>query len=52
VEVLFDAEEDGTRVTLEHRGFETHGQAGATMREAVSGEGGWSSLLAMYRDAA
>ena len=49
VEVSFDAEEDGTRVTLEHRGFEVHGSAGAAMREAVGGEGGWSQLLALYR---
>jgi len=52
VEVLFNAEDDGTRVSLEHRGFDAHGEAGATMREAVSAEGGWRSLLAMYRDAA
>jgi uncharacterized protein YndB with AHSA1/START domain len=52
VEVVFNAEGDGTRVTLEHRGFDTHGEAGAAMRQSVSSDGGWSSLLAMYRDAA
>jgi uncharacterized protein YndB with AHSA1/START domain len=52
VEVTFHAEDDGTRVTLEHRGFEVHGEAGATMRESVSAEGGWPQLLQLYRDAA
>jgi len=52
VEVTFIAEEDGTRVTLEHRGFEVHGEAGAGMRESVSSEGGWPRLLQLYRDAA
>jgi uncharacterized protein YndB with AHSA1/START domain len=52
VEVLFSAEDDGTRVSLEHRGFEVHGETGASLRESVSSDGGWSSLLAMYRDAA
>ena len=52
VEVLFRAEEDQTRVTLEHRGFDVHGAAGAAMRESVGGDGGWSSLLEMYRAAA
>ena len=52
VEVAFAAEEDATRVTLEHRGFDVHGDAGAAMRESVSSDGGWSSLLEMYRAAA
>ncbi len=52
VEVTFTAEKDGTRVTLEHRGFEVHGDAGAGMRESVSSDGGWPSLLELYRSAA
>jgi uncharacterized protein YndB with AHSA1/START domain len=52
VEVSFIAEENQTRVTLEHRGFEVHGDAGAAMRESVSSDGGWSALLELYRDAA
>jgi uncharacterized protein YndB with AHSA1/START domain len=52
VEVTFSAEEDQTRVTLEHRGFEVHGEAGTAMRESVGGEGGWSQLLELYRRAA
>jgi uncharacterized protein YndB with AHSA1/START domain len=52
VEVSFSAESEGTRVTLEHRGFEVHGESGAAMRESVGSDGGWASLLALYRDAA
>jgi uncharacterized protein YndB with AHSA1/START domain len=49
VEVRFDAEDQGTRVSIEHRGFEVHGDAGADMRKAVSADGGWPSLLELYR---
>ena len=52
VEVRFDAEKGQTRVTLEHRGFDVHGESGAAMRESVDSDGGWSSLLEMYRAAA
>jgi uncharacterized protein YndB with AHSA1/START domain len=52
VEVTFDPEGDGTRVTLEHRGFEVHGDAGPGLRESVSSEGGWPALLEKYRAAA
>jgi uncharacterized protein YndB with AHSA1/START domain len=53
VEVSFIAERDSaTRVTLEHRGFEVHGEAGAAMRESVGGDGGWRSLMELYRSAA
>jgi uncharacterized protein YndB with AHSA1/START domain len=52
VEVLFSAEDHGTRVTLEHRGFEVHGEPGTAMRDSVGGEGGWRSLLELYRQAA
>ena len=52
VEVTFTPEDDGTKVTLEHRGFEVHGDAGPGMREAVGAEGGWPSLLEKYRAAA
>ena len=51
VEVTFNAEENGTRVTLEHRGFEVHGEAGAAMRESVGGDGGWAQLMELYRNA-
>ena len=52
VEVTFSPEGDQTRVTLVHRGFEVHGEAGAAMRESVGGDGGWSQLLALYRASA
>ena len=53
VEVTFTPEDDDhTRVTLEHRGFEIHGEDGAAMRESVSSEGGWPALLELYRSAA
>ena len=48
VEVTFTPEGDGTRVELEHRGFEKHGEAGAKMRELVSAPGGWNDLLQMF----
>lgn len=52
VEVTFSAEEKSTRVTLEHRGFEVHGDAGPAMRKSVSSDGGWASLLEDYARAA
>ena len=53
VEVSFEAEgEKSTRVTLEHRGFEVHGEAGAPMRESVGGENGWPELMALYEQVA
>jgi uncharacterized protein YndB with AHSA1/START domain len=53
VEVLFIEEgPTTTRVELEHRGFDRTGEAGAQVREAVSGEGGWGSLLQLYSAAA
>jgi len=52
VEVTFEPEDGGTRVTLEHRGFEVHGEAGAAMRESVGGEGGWAALMDLYKTAA
>ena len=50
IEVTFAADGDGTRVTLEHRGLEVHGDAGATMRDTFGG--GWPTLLEAYRNAA
>jgi uncharacterized protein YndB with AHSA1/START domain len=52
VEVTFDAEESQTRVTLTHSGFEVHGEAGAAMRESVGGDGGWTELMGLYKNAA
>ena len=48
VEVTFEPDGDGTRVTLEHRGFEVWGEQGAVMRDSVSSEGGWRGLLERF----
>ncbi len=42
----------GTRVELEHRGFEKLGADGETIRAAVGGPEGWSMLLERYGEAA
>jgi uncharacterized protein YndB with AHSA1/START domain len=52
VEVRFEPEGAGTRVTLEHRGFEVHAERGAGMRDSVNREGGWPELLGIYAGAA
>jgi hypothetical protein len=53
VEVTFEPQGDArTSVTLEHRGFDLHGEAGPGMRDSVSGEGGWTDLLGLYADRA
>lgn len=49
VEVRFvDAGGGQTRVELEHRSFERMGPDGATMRTAVSAEGGWGTLMNLF----
>lgn len=46
VEVRFVAEGPATtRVELEHRGFEVHGDAGAAMRDAVGAPDGWGLFM-------
>ena len=53
VEVTFEARgAASTIVTLEHRGFDVHGDAAASMRDSVAGEGGWAQLLGLYAEAA
>ncbi len=52
VEIRFIPEGDATtRVELEHRGIERHGAGAVTIRDAVSGPGGWSGLLDLYKEA-
>ena len=51
IEVRFTAQDGGTLVELEHRGFERRTDGGAQTREAVSGEGGWTELLQLYAKA-
>jgi len=49
VEVLFTAQADGsTRVDLEHRHLGRMGAGAATMRTAISGDGGWGMLLTLF----
>jgi uncharacterized protein YndB with AHSA1/START domain len=52
VEVTFTREGDGTRVELEHRGFERRADGGAAVAESVAGEGGWGTLLMAYAEVA
>jgi uncharacterized protein YndB with AHSA1/START domain len=53
VEVRFEEEEGGgTRVSLEHRGFEAYGESGAKMRGEVGSEGGWPALMKLYEEEA
>jgi Activator of Hsp90 ATPase homolog 1-like protein len=53
VEVTFETEaDDTTRVTLEHRGFESYGETGTGMRESVGGDEGWPVLMKLYAEAA
>jgi uncharacterized protein YndB with AHSA1/START domain len=49
VEIRFIAEGDAaTRVELEHRCIERHGDTAEALRTGVSGPGGWPGILALY----
>jgi len=53
VEIRFTPLGDGTtRVDLEHRAFERYGEGGEAMRNGVGGEGGWGSLLQLFKTTA
>ena len=53
VEVRFSAQEPGrTRVELEHRHLDRHGEGWESIRDAVGSEGGWPKTLAAYAGAA
>jgi uncharacterized protein YndB with AHSA1/START domain len=51
VEVTFAALDGGrTRVQLEHRHLDRHGEGWEGERDAVAGDDGWPIYLAQYRD--
>ena len=50
VEVRFTADGDGTRVDLEHRGWEGLGEVAEEIHPLYSSEGGWSMVLGRYAD--
>jgi uncharacterized protein YndB with AHSA1/START domain len=51
VEVRFVAESDGrTRVELEHRNLDRHGEGWEGERDAVASDGGWSLYLERFGD--
>jgi uncharacterized protein YndB with AHSA1/START domain len=48
VELRFRAANGGTRVELEHRGFERHGAGAEAYRDGMASDDGWPRLLAAY----
>jgi uncharacterized protein YndB with AHSA1/START domain len=53
IDVRFTADGPGrTLVELEHRALERHGADAETIREAVSSDGGWNGLLALFKEEA
>jgi len=51
LEVLFTSEAlNRTRVELEHRNIERHGDGWEHLREAVAGEGGWTGCLQRFAE--
>jgi len=51
VEVRFTPEPGGkTRVDLEHRRLERHGEGAAAMRTAIDAPNGWGGLLQLYAE--
>ena len=52
IEVTFTPEGDGrTRVDLEHRNLDRHGEGWENMREAVGSPGGWGQTLERFAGA-
>jgi uncharacterized protein YndB with AHSA1/START domain len=52
IEVRFTAQDAGTEVKLEHRGWEGLGEFAERIHPLYASEGGWTMVLARYRDAA
>jgi uncharacterized protein YndB with AHSA1/START domain len=53
VEVRFTEEEPGrTRVDLEHRHIERHGEGWEQLRDSVAGDSGWPGLLRTFAERA
>jgi uncharacterized protein YndB with AHSA1/START domain len=51
VEVLFTPDEGGgTRVELEHRNLDRHGDGWEQTRDSIAGEGGWPGCLAAFSE--
>ena len=51
VEVMFISEGAGrTRVELEHRNLERHGEGWQQTRDAIAGEGGWPGCLRKFAE--
>jgi uncharacterized protein YndB with AHSA1/START domain len=49
IEIRFDAEgPNSTKVTLEHRHIDHHGEGWEAMRDAVSSDGGWGAGLRRF----
>lgn len=52
VEVSFESDGPGTRVTLVHGDFERHGSAAESYREGMASPQGWRYILERYSSAA
>lgn len=52
VEVRFTADDDGTRVDVDQRGWELLGEEAEGTRASYDGESGWNSVLRLYAEAA
>jgi uncharacterized protein YndB with AHSA1/START domain len=50
VDVRFEADGDGTRVTFEHRHLERMGDRSEEVRGAIDSPEGWRGILASYRE--
>jgi uncharacterized protein YndB with AHSA1/START domain len=48
VDVSFEVNGAGTRVSLLHHGFDRHGEGAADYRAAMDGPGGWDYILACF----